>query len=48
MSAQDIGGAIKGPLRADIFYGWGADAEARAGKARQAGEMFVLLPAGGA
>jgi len=42
--AQDTGGAIKGPVRADIFWGWGPDAEARAGKMRQQGRAFVLLP----
>jgi membrane-bound lytic murein transglycosylase A len=44
MVAQDTGGAIKGPVRADIFYGWGADAEARAGRMRGQGRAFVLLP----
>jgi membrane-bound lytic murein transglycosylase A len=42
--AQDTGGAITGPLRADLFFGWGAAAEARAGKARQPGRLFLLLP----
>ena len=42
--AQDTGGAIKGPVRADIFFGWGADAEARAGKMRGQGRAFILLP----
>ena len=27
--AQDTGGAIKGPVRGDIFFGWGKDAEER-------------------
>ena len=44
--AQDLGGAIKGAVRADIFFGWGADAEARAGKMRQNGNEYVLLPKG--
>ena len=44
MLAQDLGGAIKGPARADIFFGWGHDAEARAGKMRAEGREFVLLP----
>jgi membrane-bound lytic murein transglycosylase A len=44
MMAQDIGGAIKGAVRADIFYGWGPDAEAHAGKMRGQGRAFVLLP----
>ncbi len=44
MLAQDLGGAIKGPARADIFFGWGPDAEARAGKMRAEGREYVLLP----
>jgi membrane-bound lytic murein transglycosylase A len=44
--AQDLGGAIKGAVRADIFFGWGADAEARAGQMRGHGRAFVLLPRG--
>ena len=42
--AQDVGGAIKGPLRADLFFGWGRDAEERAGRMRQPGSLYVLLP----
>ncbi len=42
--AQDVGGAIKGPLRTDLFYGWGPDAEERAGRMRQPGSVYVLLP----
>ncbi|CAH2600815.1 Membrane-bound lytic murein transglycosylase A precursor [Rhodovastum atsumiense] len=42
--AQDLGGAIKGPVRADVFWGWGPDAEARAGRMRQPGTQYVLLP----
>jgi membrane-bound lytic murein transglycosylase A len=44
MVAQDLGGAIKGPVRADIFFGWGTDAEAHAGKMRQQGNAYLLLP----
>ena len=44
MLAQDTGGAITGPLRADVFYGWGPDAAAQAGRARQAGTLYLLLP----
>lgn len=44
MIAQDTGGAIKGPQRADIFYGTGADAGEAAGKVKDAGRMVVLLP----
>ena len=42
--AQDIGGAIKGPVRADLFWGWDAEAEDKAGRMRQPGTDFVLLP----
>ncbi|HEY2131992.1 MAG TPA: MltA domain-containing protein [Acetobacteraceae bacterium] len=46
MVAQDLGGAIRGPVRADIFFGWGPDAEAHAGKMRGQGMEFLLLPKG--
>ena len=46
MLAQDTGGAIRGPVRADFFWGFGADAGAQAGKMRQQGRMWVLLPHG--
>ena len=42
--AQDVGGANKGLLRADLFYGWGPDAEEHAGRMRQPGSVYVLLP----
>ncbi|MGH6869159.1 MAG: murein transglycosylase A, partial [Methylocella sp.] len=45
MIAQDTGAAIKGPARADIFFGSGDDAGARAGDIRHAGDIVVLLPA---
>ena len=44
MVAQDTGGAIKGPVRADVFFGWTPDAENRAGRMRQLGHAFILLP----
>ncbi len=44
MMAQDLGGAIRGPVRADIFFGWGKDAEERAGRMRQPGMEIILLP----
>ena len=44
MIAQDTGGAIKGPQRADIFYGTGRDAGDAAGAVKDAGRMVVLLP----
>lgn len=42
--AQDTGGAIRGPARGDIFWGWGKAATARAGRMREMAEIFVLLP----
>jgi membrane-bound lytic murein transglycosylase A len=42
--AQDTGGAIAGPLRGDLFWGAGAQAEARAGPMRGFGRFFLLLP----
>jgi membrane-bound lytic murein transglycosylase A len=42
--AQDTGGAIKGAVRADIFFGFGARAESLAGEMKQPGQMYVLLP----
>lgn len=41
---QDTGGAIRGPVRGDIFFGSGDEAEARAGTMNAPGRMFVLLP----
>ncbi len=42
--AQDTGGAIKGPVRADIFFGWGPGAQERAGLMKGTGQAWVLLP----
>lgn len=42
--AQDTGGAIKGPLRADLFTGFGERAEHIAGGMKQMARFFVLLP----
>jgi membrane-bound lytic murein transglycosylase A len=44
MVAQDTGSAIKGPQRADIFFGTGADAGRAAGRLRDPGRMVVLMP----
>jgi len=44
MMAQDTGGAIRGNVRADFFWGFGADAGREAGRMRQQGRMWVLLP----
>ncbi len=42
--AQDTGSAIKGGVRADYFWGLGDDAGDLAGKMKQAGRMWLLLP----
>lgn len=47
MFAQDTGGAIKGAVRADFFWGFGEYAAVRAGSMRQSGRMWVLFPKGG-
>ncbi len=44
MIAQDTGGAIKGPVRGDVFWGSGDDAAAIAGAMNAQGRMTVLLP----
>ncbi len=44
MIAQDTGGAITGPVRADVFFGIGERAEQLAGEMKQRGQMFALLP----
>ena len=44
MIAQDTGGAIKGPQRADIFYGTGDRAGEAAGTIKDGGRMILLLP----
>jgi membrane-bound lytic murein transglycosylase A len=46
MVAQDTGGAIAGGVRADFYWGFGDAAGALAGKMRQDGRMWVLLPKG--
>jgi len=42
--AQDTGGAIKGPVRADLFFGRGTEAGRLAGEMKQKGSLYVLLP----
>ncbi|MBM85437.1 MAG: murein transglycosylase [Rhodospirillaceae bacterium] len=46
MVAQDTGGAIKGPVRADIFWGNGSMAERLAGPMKAGGSYFVFIPKG--
>ena len=41
---QDTGGAIRGPVRGDVYWGYGADAGSIAGRMRSQGRMIVLLP----
>jgi membrane-bound lytic murein transglycosylase A len=41
---QDTGGAITGPVRGDIFFGFGDAAEKDAGGMKAEGTMYVLLP----
>lgn len=42
--AQDTGGAIRGAIRVDFFFGFGADASENAGRMKQRGSVWVLLP----
>jgi membrane-bound lytic murein transglycosylase A len=42
--AQDTGGAIRGPVRGDLFWGAGAEAEAAAGRMKSRGGYYLLLP----
>jgi membrane-bound lytic murein transglycosylase A len=44
MVAQDTGGAIKGVVRGDVFFGSGARAEAIAGHMKSRGRYALLLP----
>ncbi len=44
--AQDTGGAIRGPIRADFFWGFGEDAAREAGRMRQQGSLWLLWPRG--
>ena len=42
--AQDTGGAIRGPVRGDLFWGAGAAAAERAGRMRATGRYWLLVP----
>ena len=44
MVAQDTGGAIKGVVRGDVFWGAGDRAEAIAGRMQSRGHLALLLP----
>ena len=41
---QDTGGAIRGAVRADFFFGFGYDAMEKAGRMKQRGQLWVLMP----
>ena len=42
--AQDTGGAIKGPVRGDLFWGHGKEAASGAGAMNARGRYYLLLP----
>lgn len=44
MIAQDTGGAIRGVVRGDIFFGWGNAAESAAGATNAPATFIVLRP----
>jgi membrane-bound lytic murein transglycosylase A len=46
MAAQDTGGAIRGVVRSDFYWGTGAEAGSYAGRMRQPGRMWLLWPKG--
>ena len=44
--AQDVGGAIRGPVRGDLFWGHGDGAADLAGRMKSPGRYYLLLPKG--
>jgi len=42
--SQDTGGAIRGPVRGDVFWGTGRDAGEIAGRMKHQGRYWLLLP----
>jgi membrane-bound lytic murein transglycosylase A len=42
--AQDTGGAIRGPVRGDLYWGFGPQAAERAGTMKDRGTYYLLLP----
>ncbi|MBA5608493.1 murein transglycosylase A [Duganella sp. FT3S] len=42
--AQDTGGAIRGAIRVDYFFGFGTEAADNAGRMKQRGAIWLLLP----
>jgi membrane-bound lytic murein transglycosylase A len=46
MAAQDVGGAIRGVVRGDFYWGSGVDAGTQAGRMRNPARMWLLWPRG--
>ena len=46
MAAHDVGGAIRGVVRGDFYWGTGTEAGAAAGRMRQQGRVWLLWPRG--
>lgn len=44
MVAQDTGGAIKGAVRGDVFFGHGPEAELHAGAMKNQGRLWIFVP----
>ena len=44
--AQDTGGAIRGIIRGDVFWGHGTEAAEIAGRMKHSGRLYLLLPLG--
>ena len=44
MIAQDVGSAIRGKERGDIYFGSGAEAGAIAGRSKEKARFYILLP----
>ncbi len=44
MIAEDTGGAIKGVVRGDVFWGYGPEAEIEAGSMQSPGKYYLFLP----
>ncbi|HIM71702.1 MAG TPA: murein transglycosylase, partial [Alphaproteobacteria bacterium] len=44
MIAQDTGGAIRGAVRGDVFWGAGDEAAEVAGRMKHKGRYYMLLP----
>ncbi|MEH6545797.1 MAG: MltA domain-containing protein, partial [Sneathiella sp.] len=44
MMAQDTGGAIRGPVRGDVFWGYGDHAYEMSGGMKSDGKLWIFLP----